>query len=1055
MSNSSTFNKLRTGFIGLLCASITPLGATYAQDDASIEEVIVTGSRLLDTESSVSPVTVIDTEDLLERPADSVTTYLQENLTSNYSVPDLDRESINNGGIRNGGNRQTSVDLRGLGSQNTLVLINGKRTIEYPAFNRGDGWRTVDLNSTMPAIALRNIQILSDGGTAIYGSDAVAGVVNVVPDYQFEGARIQVRSLSHASAIGSPDSTVSAIFGGGNDDTNIIFAAEYRTADWLDIYETEQAQTFADPAEYPEWWNDNVNQDQTGMYTYVPVYQRADGTYAVAFGRMRIPGVRRPVTSPRSSTFADPLCGDSTALGIDPISVGYMSTPDGGHTIGTGGAAVPTLQGSTRCHMYRYGNENLTSQIDRDQLNVFTAVTHDFSDNLRFTAEFGYNTRRQIDYDPYQRGDQWIRRGGTITDLDRQLIMPIDHPAIRYYVETYGLDIPSTVTDQSAGPPRVYPVAGIAPTEMAFASFNRKLEGFNNFEQIRGAFDLEWAINDDWTLDIGYVLAENSVENSLNRMHMDRARRALMGYGGVECSPTAEHNPGIAPGSTGCEYWNPTMSAALPNAEALGLANSDALQRWMTVADTSIFSSDFEDISAILSGTLPFELAGGPVGLAVGVGQRTDMIDVRRSHFTSEAALAAQEIGATDIAGQITNDSIFFELVLPVAEALTIQAAGRREESSVGFESFDPKIGINWAATDAITVRGSWGTSFRSPTIIHAEDILIQERRFMFTEDIDIPRVGITGNPDPQNPGNPNNFRPANYQINSYQVGNPNIQPQTATNVTVGTDIQLSDLFGMENTDQLSLSLHYISVEFEDLIRVATGTARLRQDECHFRELEAFGTSASPAGRNNSIWELIPTNPEVNGIVPTDGECFIFDTPAYDPTIQNNPIAVYGTSLNLAGLNTDSLDISLNYGADTPIGYLTARPSLTYLLSLEVTEEAGGPTNDAAGQTGVQFVPRAPEIRANMRMGLRFGGRGQHSVNLTPRYISAVDTVAGDTIDAALTWDVNYILTVADTFRVSGSINNLTNEIDDELGSIGSQLPRYGRRLGLQLAYDF
>ncbi len=1044
-----TLNKCSAGFLVLLCALIMPLGAPHAQDDALIEEVIVTGSRLLDTESSVSPVTVIGTEDLLERPADSVTAYLQENLTSNYSVPDLNRESINNGAIRNGGNRQTSVDLRGLGSQNTLVLINGKRTIEYPSFNRNDGWRTVDLNSTLPAIALRNIQVLSDGGTAIYGSDAVAGVVNVVPDYQFEGARVQVRSLSHASAIGSPDSTISAIFGGGNDDTHAIIAAEYRTADWLDIYETEQALSFTDPSEYPEWWNDPVNQVETGMYTYVPVYQRADGTYAIAFAR------RGRAVMPRSSTFADPLCGDSAALGLDPISVGQMITPAGGHTIGTGRGAVPTLQGSTRCQPYQYGHTNLTSQIDRDQMNVFTAVTHDFSDNLRFTAEFGYNTRRQIDYDPYLRGDQWIRRGGTITDLDRQLIMPTDHPAIQYYVDAHGLVIPTSVTDQSAGPPRIQQIAGIAPTEMAFASFNRTLEGFNNFEQIRGAFDLEWAINDDWTLDIGYVLAENSVENSLNRMHMDRARRALMGYGGIECSPTAELNPGIAPGSTGCEYWNPTMSAALPNAEALSLANSDALQRWMTVADTSTFTSDFEDISAILSGTLPFELAGGPVGVAVGVGQRSDTIDVRRSHFTSEAALAAQEIGATDIAGEITNDSMFFELVLPATDTLTIQVAGRQEESSVGFESFDPKIGINWAATDAITVRGSWGTSFRSPTIIHSEDILIQERRFMFTEDIDIPRIGITGNPDPQNPGNPTNFRPANYQINSYQVGNPNIQPQTATNVTVGTDIRLSDLFGMDSADQLTLSLHYISVEFEDLIRVATGTARLQQEECHFTELEAFGTPASPAGANTGIWELIPTNPEVNGIVPVDGDCFIFDTASYDPTVSNNPIAVYGTSLNLAGLSTDALDISLNYAADTPIGYFTARPSLTYLLGLEVTEEAGGPTTDAVGQTGVQFVPRAPEIRANLRMGLRFGGRGQHSVNLTPRYISAVDTIAGDTIDAALTWDVNYILTVADTFRVSGSINNLTNEIDNELGSIGSQLPPYGRRLGLQLAYDF
>ena len=213
---------------------LTVLGSLVAfpiiaqEDDDLLEEVIVTGSRVLDLEDSSSPVVIVNSEDMLERPTTSVSEYLQRHLTSNYAAPDLSQETSASGVLRNAGNRETGVNLRGLGSQNTLILIDGRRTIEYPAFNRDSGWRTVDLNSTIPSIAVGSVQVLGDGGSAIYGSDAVAGVVNVIPNYSFRGAKLQARSTMFQDQWGTPDATLGALFGAGGDDTNMIFALELR-----------------------------------------------------------------------------------------------------------------------------------------------------------------------------------------------------------------------------------------------------------------------------------------------------------------------------------------------------------------------------------------------------------------------------------------------------------------------------------------------------------------------------------------------------------------------------------------------------------------------------------------------------------------------------------------------------------------------------------------------------------------------------------------------------------------------------------------------------------
>lgn len=304
--NTDTLCKLGVYITACITALFTLVGA-QAQE---LEEITITGSRLLTGETSVSPVLTIDAEDMFTHPSNSITEYLGL-LSSNAAPDDQAQETADQGRQRNAGDRGTSVDLRGLGPQYTLVLVDGKRSIEYGAYNRQTGWRSVDLNATMPAIAIKNIQVLADGGSAIYGSDAVAGVVNLLPDYEFQGMKAQVRSSVFDEVTGSPDTVSSFMVGTGNDDTNIIFAFENRRSEEVNNFDSGSTVYYPDPTVNAAMFD---SRRTNGLFNYSAL--NATGT-----------GIASSMGA--GTTLADPYCGNASALGVDPIEAGYLDAAAG------------------------------------------------------------------------------------------------------------------------------------------------------------------------------------------------------------------------------------------------------------------------------------------------------------------------------------------------------------------------------------------------------------------------------------------------------------------------------------------------------------------------------------------------------------------------------------------------------------------------------------------------------------------------------------------------------------------------------------------------------
>src|SRR5512138_3028677 len=158
------------------------------------EEVVVTGSRVRRKDlNTPAPVAVIGRAQIEASGKISVGEFLQM-LPEQGNAPNF---QLNNGGATYGADGATRVNLRSLGVNRTLVLVNGRRFV--PSGLGADA--TVDLN-TIPTAAVERIEILKDGASAVYGSDAVAGVVNVITRTTYSGteASAQYGISGHSDA---------------------------------------------------------------------------------------------------------------------------------------------------------------------------------------------------------------------------------------------------------------------------------------------------------------------------------------------------------------------------------------------------------------------------------------------------------------------------------------------------------------------------------------------------------------------------------------------------------------------------------------------------------------------------------------------------------------------------------------------------------------------------------------------------------------------------------------------------------------------------------------
>lgn len=224
-NNSKTAKAVRLALmLGATATAAIAAPAAFAADDEAekVERVQVTGSRIKRTEmEGANPVQVITAQDIKISGIDNVGDLLQE-------IPAVAGAATNTS-INNGGSGAVRVSLRGLGSQYTLVLLNGRRIV-----TSGTGANnSVDLGN-IPTAIIQRVEILKDGASAIYGSDAIGGVVNIITRQDFDGAEFNVSYDQSTHSGDGATKTIDFVVGTSTDKGAVLVSAFYseQEAQW-------------------------------------------------------------------------------------------------------------------------------------------------------------------------------------------------------------------------------------------------------------------------------------------------------------------------------------------------------------------------------------------------------------------------------------------------------------------------------------------------------------------------------------------------------------------------------------------------------------------------------------------------------------------------------------------------------------------------------------------------------------------------------------------------------------------------------------------------------
>lgn len=333
-SNTNLQNAVRLALgmgAGALAVGFAPGAlAQGADQEAAIDEIVTTGSRIKRADlDSASPVTVLDRQDIMAQGITDVGNLIQR-MPSMSGTPL--GTTTNNGNTEEG---TVQIDLRGMGVDRTVTLVNGHRTVDGGDY------------TTIPSIMIERVEILKDSASAVYGADAVAGVVNIITRKDFEGLNVDLQSADWFDTDNGDQLSLSFIAGTTFDDGNFVFGAEY-----IDQQEAFQSDT---PWDFL----------QGSYYVYYDADRgcEVDPTTCTFFGSSRIPESRISFTTPG---------------GLEDIFM--IESP---------GAVMTEYDGRS----YNYGPVNYM-QTPYERVNYFGEGTFDVSEDIQFSASFRGNSRQ-------------------------------------------------------------------------------------------------------------------------------------------------------------------------------------------------------------------------------------------------------------------------------------------------------------------------------------------------------------------------------------------------------------------------------------------------------------------------------------------------------------------------------------------------------------------------------------------------------------------------------------------------------------------------------------
>ncbi len=285
--------------------SLAPTQVALAQEAEVLEEVVVTGSRIRRNPlNEGAAIMELGNQQLVDSGQTNLGDALQQlpisgsAINSNFNTPGNSGFPQDGSGIGAGA---VQLSVRNLGSKRTLILVDGKRWVAGASASGVPS--VVDLN-TIPDNVIERIEVLQDGASAIYGSDAIGGVVNIITKQDFQGFRMDAQAGSYLSHNDGESNEISALWGAGNDTTHLVLSASYADEGGVETADRKQS-AFPNPGETSCDVPGSLCSSGTpqGRFLFGPAFNFWDGT--LNDGVLNDGGANIPVFDPNNVNGGD------------------------------------------------------------------------------------------------------------------------------------------------------------------------------------------------------------------------------------------------------------------------------------------------------------------------------------------------------------------------------------------------------------------------------------------------------------------------------------------------------------------------------------------------------------------------------------------------------------------------------------------------------------------------------------------------------------------------------------------------------------------------------
>jgi outer membrane receptor protein involved in Fe transport len=957
------------GAITAVGSANTSLAADQSTEGTSdkLEEVIVTGSRIaqpnLTNTSPVLQVTALDIQTQGVTRIEDLVTQLPQAFAAQNST------------VSNGSTGTATVSLRGLGDTRTLVLVDGRR-MPYGGVTNS----AADLNQ-IPVSMVERVDVLTGGASAVYGSDALAGVVNFVMKKDFEGVQIdgQLGGYQHHNNYGGPGSPT--------------------------LREVIAGRAATNPSQF-KLPSSNVNDGASRQINLTL-------------------GVNAPDGKGNITAYVGVRTNEAVLQANRDYSACTLSANVAGKHFRCGGSAT-----SYPGYFYALDNNGLFGPVgDPVALTVDSATGNTFRPFNAGTDLYNFGP---LNY--YQRPDTQITAGAfahyelnTHAEVYSQLMFS-DYRSVAQIAP--GGDFFNTGTVNCANPLLSAQQAAAVGCSAADITNNttvqmylarRNVEGggrrqdFHN-ATFRGLVGVHGDIAHNWKYDVSYQFARVTADQiTENYFVTDRIQRALtvVDVNGV---PTCQS---VVDGTDpACIPYNVFKIGGVTPA-ALAYLQAQGIQTG--IIDQKIFSASVTGDLGDIGGRFP--TSASPIALSFGVEMRRDDLQNRVDALQEAGALSGAGGATIGITGATKADDLFTEVRVPIAEKLpgihdlSLDAAYRYSDYGHSLTTNTYKFGLEWAPIEDIRLRGSYQRAVRAPNIVElftAQGLNLFDmngdpcgaaNRDPLATDAKCIATGVPA----ANVGTGVLDSPAG-QFNFLQGGNIALKPETSTTTSFG--IVLQPRF----VPRLSITADIFDIKIENTISTIGSNNILTA--CYDQNI-ASACALIHRDAAGTLWRAqtgFVTDTNINiGALRSKG----IDLTLNYAGISMGKVGKLGISLDSTHMTSLWTDPGAGVAAYDCVGYYS-------------------------GVCSTSLAALTPSWRHHLRFSWITPVKGL-DVSLTFRYISSVNMYNGDPtridykLDAQSYLDLASGWTINEHLSVRAGINNLLDKSPPLSGVVGTK----------------